>query len=58
MDLEGELGDDSEIAAAAALERPQKIRVGLSIDGLQATVGGHEIGADEVVGSQPEASAR
>ena len=58
VDRESELGDDPEVAAAPALQRPQQVRVGCRVDRLERTVGGHDLRADEVVCGQAELSPR
>jgi hypothetical protein len=49
--------DHAEVAAAAA-QRPQQVRVVVAVGADEGTVGEHDLGGDEVVGGQPEATAQ
>ena len=57
MGLKSEAGGDPEVAAPAALGRPEQILVGLGIDLTDAAVGGDDRERAEIVGHQPPAPA-
>ena len=57
MQAEGERGDDAEVAAAAAAQRPQQIGVRMRIDGAQMAVGGHDLRTDDAVARESEMAA-
>ena len=53
VQLERELGDDAEVAAAAA-QAPEQVGVLVVGRGHDAAVGGHDLGLDQVVAREAE----
>ena len=58
MSLEDKLGDDSEVASAAALEGPQQVGVGRVVDGPQLAINRHDLHSEQAVDRQSEKPAR
>src|SRR5947209_20105096 len=58
VDLEIEAGDDAEVPAATAAQRPQQVRIGRLVDLTDLAVGGDDLGGVEVVAGEPERTGR